>query len=274
MANNQEKYQQSFHTPFMQHPLRQDFGFKGLTTAAQAVLEGVYIPRENLDDYTSSLITELHMPDAVTAIGTTTMTIDLESYRYFWQEAYESISCYPAELSFATMKAGASDDIIAAMECNLINFAISRGYSPNRWKKFIDVMILKKSGITQLSSLRTIVLFPVDCNFAFKHIGKEMMKIAEATNSLAPERYGSRKNHRAIDLAVCKVLTYDLLRQLKRPGAICSNDARSCKPQLQCKGMEYLNQQLTACSPLSKRLDTKSKPDMGTPPLVMGELTG
>ncbi len=55
-----------------------------------------------------------------------------------------------------------------------------------------------------------------------------MMKIAEATNSLAPEQYGSRKQHCAIDLAVNKALTYDLLRQLCRPGAICSNDARSC----------------------------------------------
>jgi hypothetical protein len=54
------------------------------------------------------------------------------------------------------------------------------------------------------------------------------MRIAEKTHSLAPEQYGSRRGHRAIDLAVNKALTYDLLRQLKRPGAICSNDARSC----------------------------------------------
>jgi hypothetical protein len=92
----------------------------------------------------------------------------------------------------------------------------------------MDVMILKRSGLTDLSSLCTIVLFPVDCNYAFKHIRREMMKVAEATHSLAPEQYGSRKAHRAIDLAVNKTLTNDLLRQLKRPGAICSNDARSC----------------------------------------------
>jgi hypothetical protein len=55
-----------------------------------------------------------------------------------------------------------------------------------------------------------------------------MMKVAEATKSLAPEQYGSRKQHRAIDLTVCKTLTYDTLRQLRRPGAICSNNACSC----------------------------------------------
>lgn len=42
MKNNEEKYQQSFHTPFLQFPLRGEFGFKGLTEASQAVLAGVY----------------------------------------------------------------------------------------------------------------------------------------------------------------------------------------------------------------------------------------
>lgn len=55
-----------------------------------------------------------------------------------------------------------------------------------------------------------------------------MMRIAEKTKSLATEQYGSRRQHKAIDLAVNKALTFDILRQLKRPAAICSNDAKSC----------------------------------------------
>ncbi len=68
----------------------------------------------------------------------------------------------------------------------------------------------------------------MDCNYVFKFIGKETMKRAESLGALAPEQYGSRKHHKSIDLAACKMLTYDLLRQLKRPGAICCNDAKSC----------------------------------------------
>jgi hypothetical protein len=131
-------------------------------------------------------------------------------------------------LSFASMKAGAMDGLISELECGLINVALSSGYSPDRWKHLLDVMILKKSGLTDLSSLRTICLFPVDCNYEFKHIGREMMRTAESTFSLAPEQYGSRRSRWSIDLAVNKALTYNLLRQLKRPGAIYSNDARSC----------------------------------------------
>jgi len=90
------------------------------------------------------------------------------------------------------------------------------------------MMLMKKSGVTDLSGLQTIILFPVDCNFAFKHVGMTMMQVAENTNTLAPEQYGSRKGYMAIDLAINIALTFDILWQLKRTGAICSNDVKSC----------------------------------------------
>ena len=37
--------------------------------------------------------------------------------------------------------------------------------------------------------LHPIVLFPVDCNFAFKDIGRSMMRVAEKTKSIACEQY-------------------------------------------------------------------------------------
>jgi hypothetical protein len=126
------------------------------------------------------------------------------------------------------MKAGASNEIISQVECTLTNIPVQSGYSPSRWKRSIDVMILKEMGVAHLSSLCTIVLFEVDCNFAFKHIGWEMMKLAECKKALAPEQYGSRQHHQAIDLAVNKALTNDILRQQKRTGIVCSNDAKSC----------------------------------------------
>lgn len=58
-------------------------------------------------------------------------------------------------------------------------------------EKGIDVMILKKAGLTQVNSLRTIVLFHPDCNYALKFIGREIMFNAERNSTLAPEQYGS-----------------------------------------------------------------------------------
>jgi hypothetical protein len=103
----------------------------------------------------------------------------------------------------------------------LANIPLKTGYSP-------DVMILKKSGITTIKNLFITVIFPVECNYVFTHIGHRMMANAEQSKALAPEQYGSHKSHRATNLATDKVLTYDLFRQLCHPGAVCSNDAKSC----------------------------------------------
>jgi hypothetical protein len=76
-------------------------------------------------------------------------------------------------------------------------------------------MILKHAGVTHLSGLRTFILIPVDCNYVFQHIGREMMALAEQAKALAPEQYGGRKCHKAIDQSVNKALAYDVIRQQK-----------------------------------------------------------
>lgn len=51
---------------------------------------------------------------------------------------------------------------------------------------------------------------------------------AEKYGLIAKELYESRKKHCGTDHTLNKVLSNDLLKQLKQSGAICSNDAKSC----------------------------------------------
>jgi hypothetical protein len=55
-----------------------------------------------------------------------------------------------------------------------------------------------------------------------------VMAHAKKHDQLAAEQYGSRKRKMAILHALNKRLTYDILRQTKTSGALCSNDAKSC----------------------------------------------
>jgi hypothetical protein len=191
--------------------LKHLFCFKGLTSSAQAVLSGEYVPPDRLDPRVKDLLNELCTPDSVCNLGKRFVDLTMASYQAFWRKAKVNTSCYPSALSFAMLQADASDNLTCDFECSMTRIPLKAGYSPIRWRKMLDVMILKWAGHTNLSNLRTIVLFQPDCNFAFKHVGRGMMKTAEATGALAPEQYGSRKRHRAIDLAVNKVLTNDVL---------------------------------------------------------------
>jgi hypothetical protein len=181
LKSNEEKFRQSSHTPFYQSPLKDDFGFKGLTTNVQAALAGLNEPNQEVDAKILDVIAQWQIPQAVRDLGSLKMEISLESYVSFWKKAREDTSCYPSSLSFSTMKAGATDTDIAALDCTMTRLPLRYGYAPQCWKHCLDVMIMKKSGVTDLSVLHTIVLFPVDCNFAFKHVGRSMMAVAEKT---------------------------------------------------------------------------------------------
>lgn len=159
-SNNMGKYQQSFHTPFMTSPLKEEFGFKGLTTASQAVLVGIYEPGNQVDHITREFMAELEMPQAVRNLGPQMMEIAIESFRAFWQKATEKTSCYPDDLSFATMKAGVMYERISKLECELINVALKSGYSLERWRHLLEVMIVKNKELpyTQYADFQWIVI--------------------------------------------------------------------------------------------------------------------
>lgn len=65
MKNNKEKYEQSFHLPFLQPPLVEEFGFKGLTTASLAVLQGIYLSEDDQNPHISHFLKFFSMPDQI-----------------------------------------------------------------------------------------------------------------------------------------------------------------------------------------------------------------
>jgi hypothetical protein len=165
LLSNKEKLSQSSHTPFYQHPLKEEFGFKGLTQAAQAALAGVYSSRHDMTQYVYDVIKQWRKPPQLCSLPTQAMPIHISQYRSFRKKAKENTACYPHCMLFLTMKAGALDDYISEIECRLTKISLAAGFAPGCWKKCKDVMITKKSGDTALSELRTIVLFPVDLSF-------------------------------------------------------------------------------------------------------------
>jgi hypothetical protein len=92
------------------------------------------------------------------------------------------------------MKASSYDTYLAMIDWIMTRIPLKTGYSPLRWQRCVNVMIPKKSNRTDIDNLRrTICLFGVDANYAFKHIGRQMMINAGCHSTLAKEQYGSRK---------------------------------------------------------------------------------
>ncbi len=120
---------------------------------------------------------------------------------------------------------GATNQEISKLESILTNIPLQPGYSPECWKNCMDVMILKHSGCMQLSAL---------CTY---WSGDDVFM--EKNKSLASEQYDSRRRYCAINLAVNKSLTNDILRQLKHPEATCYGliGHTQASIAMQCRGV-------------------------------------
>jgi hypothetical protein len=66
-----------------------------------------------------------------------------------------------------------------------------------------------------------------------KYSGHQMMKDGEVYEQLAWEHHGSLQGKKAIDQALNKVLSFDLIQQARVDAATCSNDAKSCYDRIE-----------------------------------------
>ncbi len=95
MKNNKEQYEQSFHLLFLQPPLVEEFGFKGLTPASFAVQKGIYLSEDDQNPHISHFFKIFAMPDQIQNLGVQSFEIPLETYKTFWKKVKEKTSCYP-----------------------------------------------------------------------------------------------------------------------------------------------------------------------------------
>ncbi len=219
------RFTQSHPTPFLQQPLLDDFGLFGDTAATDQVLAGTYEPKPGTDPYAVKLLPFLARPPGVKE-GKKEMTE--EEYRYGWQQARESTASSYSKIHFGHYKASSRSTKQLALDFILANFPYRTAYTPRRWLHGINVMLEKMQGNFHVNKLRIILLYEADFNQNNKFMGRDMMKCAEEAGMLAPEQYGSRKNHQAIDHGLNKTLTFDQFRFQRTPAAVCANDAKSC----------------------------------------------
>jgi hypothetical protein len=139
----------------------------------------------------------------------------------------------------------------------MANLPFRFGFSLMCWRKGLDVMLEKKPGVRQLSTLRAILLYEADFNQNNKRLGRDMLYRAEDGNAVAIEQYGSRKHMSATDQSLNKALTFDIWRQLCQRGALCSNDAKACYDRIAHNCASLCLQRVgTPCKPIISMFQT------------------
>jgi hypothetical protein len=76
--------------------------------------------------------------------------------------------------------------------------------------------------------MRALMLYETDYDKNNKLMGRAMMSFAEGFDLIAPEQYGSRKDHNAQDQSLNKALTCNINRQSKDRLGLIPVDLKSC----------------------------------------------
>lgn len=215
-------------TPFKCHPLNQHFNSFSDNSHVTAVLKGSYIPPPGTNKHAAILLKYFKQNTPVNNKGPISSIWTVSEYNNSWKKKRETTSSGDSTTHFGHFKAVIDDKYLMSMHTEIANIASMTGYSIRRWQRSLDVMIPKKDNSLLVNKLRLINLMEPCFNHQNSLYSRRFMHRAEQDKQMAIEQFGSRKHHSAITHAVNKVLTFDYLRLLRRPGIICANDAAQC----------------------------------------------
>jgi hypothetical protein len=225
LKENQQRFNQAALSPFLQAPLHTVVGKYGETQSTQNIIHansvGVPKPMPMIAEVLEAMA---RPPD----MKTLELDLSVESFSRGWLKSKEQTASGKSGLHFGHFIAACKHPELKLVECHMANFPMRSGYSPQRWQQGVEVMLLKQRDNFHVKKLCAILLFEADFNFNNKRLGRQMMWHAEDHNWIAPEQYGSRKGFSAIDHCLNKRLSFDILRQSRRSGAICINDMKGC----------------------------------------------
>jgi hypothetical protein len=202
-------------------------GNMGELPGAKEILEGSLDAPEELDNYTHNLIKQLQQLEGIqqSQVGISEQD-NIDDPR----KVKEKTTSSPSGLHYGLWKVNSTNKEINKIDTIFCNLTYKYWLVLERWKKVVDVEILKEPGNYNREHLRTICIIKGDHQLNTKRIGKQAMKMAEKEGKslIAPEQYGSKKKHSAIEVVLNSRLIVDILRVMHKPAIIVSNDAKSC----------------------------------------------
>jgi Reverse transcriptase (RNA-dependent DNA polymerase) len=233
LAESNVQFRQASDTPAMT-ALFPHLGLYGISEDADQILAGTFQPPATLSYWTKQWIAELARPPYFE-----TMPVDrsLEDFTAGWDKSKERTASSPFGLGFTNYKSHALNKALTQIDFHLASIPFRTGASPPHWQQGMNAWILKKPNEYRVTKMQTNLLYDASFNQNNKWTGRAAMshseylqhrRISDIRQPLAPEQYGSRKGHQAVDQCLNKRLTFDLSWILHKPMALCTNDAKSC----------------------------------------------
>lgn len=229
--------------PWLEPPLSQSVDFTASTITSELILQGEY-DASDLDDITQLMINHLKvcdqeeepLPMLITddeLVGKlrkwkeTTTTSPSKLHLGHWKALIARHSHSHAPRSDRCLEMDSMQQQIRRGRLQLINYAIKWGYSFDRWKEIVNVMILKDPGVFRIHRLRVIHIYEADYNLILGIKWRQLMHHAIDHNLLNKSQYGRPGGNPTAPVFV-EELENEISRVSRKSMVKFDNDATSC----------------------------------------------
>jgi hypothetical protein len=100
------------------------------------------------------------------------------------------------------------------------------GFSPDRWKQVVNVMLKKSPGNSKIHRLRIITFQDSDFNQGNQlNLGRPLVHDLEDTQLLPAMQHGARSSKLCVSAVLNKVISMEIHRYMKKPCTYLENYA-------------------------------------------------
>ena len=223
-----ERFTRCYSSVFLEEQALHEIGLLADGPAVPLIMAGTWQPPPEWEVPAQDLVFAMAQPQVVLDNPMAPTRITKESHQRGWKRQRATTAGEPTALDFPMHIAAAYDDLLSEWDADLRSLPLELGFSPTDYETVTDAAIPKKVSTLAAELMRLICLMNPAYNMNNKEFGRRLMAHCETHGLLADEQSGSRKHRRSAEVALQKVLTMDLLRQQRRSGFLCSNDALQC----------------------------------------------
>lgn len=249
---NQKHFGQAAGTPFTVPPLSHQLGYRGDGESADQLLKGNYQYPAGLDDNVRKFLYHLKITDDLAQMQVFP-TIDKKDYVAKIKVWRESTVTSPSRMHLGHYKAMISKHLyshipevesdehkalreeldfqqseILRVHLILMNYALERGYSYQRWQTVANSVLFKEPGNIRIHRTRIIHIYEADYNLMLGLKWRSALFQAEALAQLNSGQFGSRPKHNATDPVFVEELQLELSRITRKTLALTNYDATAC----------------------------------------------